>query len=443
MTAKFLLYSRWNRQIGEIQPISASWRAEINSEDELTMELHGPLSKGDRILWRDVGGRWREHVVDSETQEHSDGESFDARAIWALQADLSRAHVRQWVARDVTCQQALSTVLEQTTWRVGTVEGEGTADFDFLRMSVYECVLEIAGAFNLEIEQVLSLDGTGVASRSVSLLKQRGRDYGARFDYGHDLAGVSKEVLDTEVITACYGYGASLDSKTDGQQDRLWVLVEDNEAKQTWGVPGPDGSPMHAYGSFEDSEIEDGDELKKAAADYLAKHNRPEVSYTTDIPFACLKGVGLGDHVHVVDRDFTPELRLDARVGGIDADALTGEATSCTFGTVVSVLPDVLSRTYQVAASAAKSAEASVMATDPSTIMAGFNGLYEKGGSYVAQTPAGGIITANVPLDSQGRPTSTTGTLSAIQFSGGKLRTATTVDSSGNWQWKDAVLTTA
>ena len=34
MTAKFLLYSRWDRQIGEIQPISASWRAEINSEDE-------------------------------------------------------------------------------------------------------------------------------------------------------------------------------------------------------------------------------------------------------------------------------------------------------------------------------------------------------------------------------------------------------------------------
>ena len=69
---------------------------------------------------------------------------------------------------------------------LGTVEGEGTADFDFLRMSVYECVLEIAGAFNLEIEQVLSLDGTGVASRSVSLLKQRGRDYGARFDYGRE-----------------------------------------------------------------------------------------------------------------------------------------------------------------------------------------------------------------------------------------------------------------
>ena len=59
-----------------------------------------------------------------------------------------------------------------------------------------------------------------------------------------------------------------------------------------------------------------------------------------------LRGVELGDVIQTIDREFIPELRLEARVGEMKRDVLTGDTKSATFGTIVSLLPDVLTRIY-------------------------------------------------------------------------------------------------
>ena len=61
-------------------------------------------------------------------------------------------------------------------------------------------------------------------------------------------------------------------------------------------------------------------------------------------------------------------------------------------------------------------------------------------GSFVLWGASGGIITANVPMDSDGNPTVTTGALSAVRMSGGKLMKASSVDSTGAWSWSDVAL---
>lgn len=340
---KFLLYSRWGEQIGELPVLSARHRQEINGEDRLDLDITQPLAKGDRILWTD-GRRWDEHVVESQTQGHDGSETFGASCVRALQADLSAKQVREWKA-NVSASDAVAELLKLTAWTAGEVSTAATtAAFEFERASVYECLLQVCGAFGLELRQDIEAGKAGVSARRVSLVKSTGADEGARFDYGHDLQGISKEVLDTEVCTAVYAYG----------KDTLWCYVADEDALKLWGVPGPDGEPTHAEGVFEDSSIESETALKDAAKAWLDAHKQPEVTYDARIPFAPLKDVRLGDTVHVVDRDFTPELRLKARVGSLERDILRNEASSATFGTVVSVLPDVLSRAYSASAAAYK-----------------------------------------------------------------------------------------
>lgn len=348
--ARFWLYTRWGEQVRRLAPLTATHRQQINSEDELVLELEEPLAKGDRVLWND-GSCWYEHVLSAQEQEHEGGQRFEATCVQALQADLSLEHVRLWVAKGVTAAQAASTLLAPTAWVAHDVDGEATADLTFERASVYEALLSVCGAFGLEMQAVLTVGGGGVLERGVRLVESLGSDGGARFDYSGGLRGVTKEVLDDEMFSACYGYGATLDTETDGVRDRLWCLVEDEEAVQWAGRPDGHGSATHTYGMFEDSSIESADELRVATAAHLRAHRVPAVSYECDIPTASLRGVRLGDVVQVVDREFTPALRLEARVGELERDLLGGEETRVTFGTVSSLLPDALIRMYSDARS--------------------------------------------------------------------------------------------
>ena len=225
---KFLLYSRWGEQLGELSVLAATHRQEINSTDELDLTLTQPLAKGDRILWTD-GRDWYEHVVDEQSQSHDGGETFDAVCVSSLMWDLDLAHIKLWVAYGITAQQALETILEPTTWAAGTVEDFGTKDFICEIESVYESVCGVAGNWGCEFRPIITVGDWGVVSRRIDMLHAIGEDAGVRFEYGYGLKGVTKDTLAEGVYTAVYCYGKQLDSKTDGVNDRVHVLIERDE----------------------------------------------------------------------------------------------------------------------------------------------------------------------------------------------------------------------
>ena len=342
---KFLLYTRWGQQLGELPVLSAIHRQEINSTDELDLTLSQPLAKGDRVLWYD-GRDWYEHVVDEQTQSHDGGETFEAVCISSLMADLELSHIKLWVAYGISAETALSTILENTTWTTGNVDDFGNKDVIFERESVYDAVCGVAGNWIAEFRPVITVGDWGVVSRKVDMVQHYGESTGVRFEYGYGMKGVLKETLSDGVYTAVYAYGKQLDTKTDGVNDRLTVTVERDDLLDSWGLPDGQGGTMHAWGVYENSECESSTQLEEEANAFLDQHAQPTMSYKTDIPFASLKGARLGDVVQVVDKEFTPELRLEARIGAIDRDILSGETTSCTFGTIRSVLPDALVRVY-------------------------------------------------------------------------------------------------
>lgn len=424
LAPKYLLYSRWGQQLEDLQPYGVVHRQEINGEDSLDFSLDEVLAKGDRILWNDGRG-WMEHAVVGIDQSHDSSESASYHCETTMMGDLDAKQLETFSASG-TCSQSLSSLLQGTLWSVGTVDVEGVKSATWEKKSAYEVLMEMAGLYGAEVYPSVECDVGGVVNRKVSMVAKMGEDKGARFEYAHNMEGIDKQVLDDAVYTAVRCYGA----------DGVTAYAQNEEARLLWGLPDGRGGTMHTWGRFEDSSISDASELLSAGKAWLEARMTPQVSYTSRIPFAELEGVRLGDTVQVRDNDFTPALRVFARVGAMERDLSAGTTSSVTFGNVVSVLPDVLARQYD----SIRVVSTALNGITPESMMAGMNALYTSGGSYVCMTAEGGIITANVPLGADGNPTSTDGTLSAVQMSAGSIRRATSVDSSGAWAWEEVQL---
>lgn len=344
---RFMLFDRWGGYQQDLIGIDeAVHTQEINGTEQLEITVPVALSKGDRILWND--GIWHEHVVNEDDQTHEGSQTLSYVCEESIQW-LRYTHVRLIVMNEVTAQEALSHILEQTDWVVGTVEEFGKKSLALSQTDAYKSILEIAGTWGCEIEAEITVSHSGVTKRAVNLLHQRGGEKGVRIEYARDMKGIEKSILKDDVITACFGYGKTLDTTTDGVKDRLWCYVEGTEEqKSRWGQSDGMGGKKHSEGMFEDANIEDATELENATRAYLNEHSVPSVTYkVTDAPTLQLKCVRLGDTIQVIDTEFLPELRLEARVGELKRDLITGETKSATFGTVSSILPDVLTRIYR------------------------------------------------------------------------------------------------
>ena len=60
-----------------------------------------------------------------------------------------------------------------------------------------------------EVEPVIMVAGGRVASRSIRFRQRLGSWRGLRFTYGKNMAGCTRTVLEQDVYTALYGFGAA------------------------------------------------------------------------------------------------------------------------------------------------------------------------------------------------------------------------------------------
>lgn len=187
----------------------------------------------------------------------------------------------------------------------------------------------VAEVWDGEVEPVMTVTNGRVVSRSIRFRQKLGSWKCLRFTYGKNAAGCTRTVLEQDVYTALYGFGAGLpvtdeDGRyTGGYRKKLTFdevnggvnWVGDENARLVRGRWNADRTVKeHSFGQVTFSECDDPAKLLALTRKALVNAVRPKVSYEIDV--AALDGgeCGLVDEVAVIDSSRTPEWRLKARV---------------------------------------------------------------------------------------------------------------------------------
>ncbi|KFI50564.1 phage tail spike protein [Bifidobacterium callitrichos] len=263
---RFACFDRWDKPKTDLTGItSATWTSGVDGTRTLEVTATGEsdIGKGDRLVFTDPRGRLQEAIVVSPEHRREETRIITSLVCKGSVQELDDTFIEDKRNRGATAAQCLAKALEGTRWTVGTVEGDGTADLSFYHVSVLEAVESIAETFGLEITASYLMDAahTRVTDRALSLVKTQGDQTSAtprRFEYGHDLKGITRTVDATGVKTRLYGYGKGLPAtdedgnQTGGYGRRIDFsdinngkpYVEDPAATAIWGLPGPSVSTM-------------------------------------------------------------------------------------------------------------------------------------------------------------------------------------------------------
>lgn len=370
---------RWEAYKGPIKTLfECEDTREVNGENALSITTLARLDKGDRLVWRDLKGRWHENIVDGVEEERaSAGILYTYYCPTSAQIELLGDYLEDKRPYDVSAYAALASALSSSRWQVGTVADLGQAGTNFYHTNAWAAIHDVADTWGGELSFEIQVSGTKVTARRVCMAKQVGEDNGKRFTYAKDLVSVKRSVDEGNVCTALYGYGKSLqtadeDGNLTGGYDRKLTFGDVNggqnwvgsaDALTRWGRPDGKGGKAHVFGDVEFSDCEDAAELKKLTEAQLAKSCVPTVSYTADATALARAGEGFegadeGDLVTVVDKVYDPPLRVRTRITKVVEDQLRPGEVTYTFGNYQTVAELMAAQK-----SAAKSTASTIRAT--------------------------------------------------------------------------------
>ncbi len=344
---------RWEAFKGPIKTMASCVDVrEVNGENALTITCLASLEKGDRIVWQDKKGRWRENIVDGVTEERARaGIVYTYYCPSSAQVELSGDYLEDKRPLDTTASVAMASALSASRWTVGDVADLGQGGTNFYHTNAWAAIHDVADTWGGELEFEIEVSGSKVTARRVNLRERVGADTGKRFTYTKDLVSVRREVDEGNVVTALYGYGKAPESTdedgnlTGGYERKLTFgdvnggqnWVGDADALARWGRPDGKGGKSHVFGDVEFEGCEDKSELLALTKDELGNRCTPKVSYEVDAISLARAGEGFegadeGDTVLVIDKVYDPPLRVQARITKIEEDELTEGKATYTIG---------------------------------------------------------------------------------------------------------------
>lgn len=453
--AEFMRFDRWGNQLGVLDALSAVHTEGLDGTDQVVVTTVCDVAKGERIVWADQAGRWREHMADSVTRTHDvSGTTATVTYVSSL-GELWDDYVVEKQPSG-TAAAALKSILDGTRWGVGSVTVGGSKSHKFYHVSVREALQELLDVWGGEMASEITVSGGSVATRAVSIVPERGDPASAkRFTWTKDIESITRAVVSDSPKTRIYGYGKGVETESGGFGRRLTFgsvnggkdYVEDAAATQVWGHPGPTGAPAPAVGTYVNEQCEDAAQLLEETKAYLERAKDPTVSYTANVVDLAShgrewEGVALGDRVAIIDREFCEGgIRLTGRVAQIERDLLDG-STVVTFGNVSEAMTDMFASFAQAlqgaqSQRAAMDAVAGTSATWLLQLQKALNEQFDQAGSYQVSSFELGSIWSNVPLDPDtGKPKSRAESMWAININGAGFRIADGLRADGSWDWR-------
>lgn len=456
---EFYRFDRWDAYIGPIAGVvSAVHYQQAGGENSLTLTtMEKGLNKGDRVVWRDDQGFWREHIANEPKDSHADDGSvtYETYCEDALN-EVFRDIVDDIRVRSGTADSALDKVLQRTRWSRGEVDVAGSHTKSFYHISAGEALQELVKTWGGELYSSFEANDNGITARKVNLVMGMGsRSTHKRFEYGKDLIGVTRTVAPDDVYTAMRGFGkgddlGDDDGDTNGRRITFAGInggrdyVEDEDALRRWGRPDGKGGRAHSFGTVVFQDCEDPKELMELTRKALDEAKAPKVSYECSVRDLTAQGrywegVAVGDDVQVVDTAFTPALRLEARVMAVRRNLADPSDVEVTIGNVRNTISDEISGIVsQIAGigqqSSSWDAAVQLGSNYLNRVIETLNANFEQGGVYKYESFEQGTIYSSVPLDEGMRPTRRPA--SAFQLKGGGFRIASSVKADGSFNWR-------
>jgi phage minor structural protein len=459
MSKRFIHFNRFGAYLGELTPMQATRTRNVDQcgvdKVELVL-LDNGVDKYDRIVFCDSMGRTCEWIVMSSRESRAKSVPVCTVNCYGSMQELSR-HFMPTLRRgsNDTPAQALAKALDGTRWSVGQCD-EGSGTYSVYHQSSFASVSDIANAYKMEVKPViqLSADGNSITKRSVRLVKRLGRANTAlRLDYDSGLSGIDRVLSADDVVTRLYCYGKGVQatdddgSETGGYSRKITFAdinggkeyIQDDSLLEVWGVPGPDGSLMHAEGVFEDGDCEDKAVLLAEGRAALGERSKPIVSYEGTVEALGRAGFDanacdLGDNLQMVDTTFPKPLRLSGRVLEIVEDLLgDGSPSTVKVGNVIEGIvkrSEHVQQTIDRLTSSAGSwdSAATLGSAYLDGLIDGLNKVMNETGGYTYIKPGKGLFVYDKPEDAN--PTM------CIQIGGGYFRIADGKNSDGTWNFR-------
>ncbi len=452
----FTRFSRFGANLERLNVTSATHSEALDGTDEIKISCTDDVSKGDYIVWIDAQGVAHEHIVDEVSREHGD----DGTLGTTLTGVNSIAELwDDWTDDKRPSGQvatALQSVLNGTRWTVGTCDVATSASAVLYHQSARESLAEILDKWGGELETAIVTNGSAVVSRIVNVRKMRGNQSSSkRFTWTKDIKDIARKVASDNPKTRVYGFGKGVETESGAYGRRLTFAsvnggvsyVEDTAATKIWGHPGTGGAILPACTSYVNEQCEDASQLLAETKAYLAEVSEPKVSYKASVIDLYAfgrdwEGVSVGDRVAIIDKGFNERgVRLTGRVSKIERDLLSGDA-KVTFGNLSDSMADMWQSVSQALKASSRAAATYDAVAGASVgwlvqLQDALNDQFNAVGTYKVETFEIGTIYSNVPLNPKnGLPVRSVSNMWAVNISGRGIRLASSLTSSGQWDWK-------
>lgn len=224
-------------------------------------------------------------------------------------SELSNEHINTTEITDKTAGQSLTTVLTGTLWSLGTNTASGTQSVDISRGSVWQAVRQIEKNYNVYITPRVVINSSGaITGRYLDIAPAQSTFRGLRLSVDKNMDDPLYTVDDTELYTALYGYGGSVDvPQSGGAEDQrqeltfasvVWAQTSDHPAKPSGQTYLEDATKTALYGRngrarfgyYQNSNIKDPEVLLQKTWETLKTCSDPKVTISGTV--AELKRLG-------------------------------------------------------------------------------------------------------------------------------------------------------
>lgn len=213
-------------------------------------------------------------------------------------SELSDEHINTTEITDKTPTQALQTVLAGVSyWSIGNVTASNVSSCDIGRGSVWEAIKTIEQNWNVYCIPRVTIGAAGITGKYIDIVPAGGTFRGVRLSIRKNMSDSTVTYDDTDVLTALYGYGGTIDqaqSSGDDQKTELtfagvtWTATDGHPAKpagQTYlewpektALYGRNGRPRFGY--YQNGDIKDAAILLQKTWEALQQTCEPKIRIT-------------------------------------------------------------------------------------------------------------------------------------------------------------------